>query len=407
MKPVIEVKGVWKEYLIGIDRKYRSLRDTFINLPGTLYGDKKEKFWALQDISFEVESGQSIGIIGRNGAGKSTLLKILSRITPPTKGEVILRGRVASLLEVGTGFHPELTGRENIFFNGSVLGMKNAEIKRKMDVIVDFSGVEAFLDTPLKHYSSGMQLRLAFSVAAHLDADILLIDEILAVGDAEFQKKSIGKMDEISHQNGKTILFVSHNLSQIKQLTTKSILLDKGIQQSTGPTDDIINLYHENILNQQWKMFDIERNQTKDIVFSNCTFLDKDHRPLSQIETGQTVNILIQIQNNSNRKLENVLAGLLIRNIQGSPMTGFSSNVHGLKLDLEKGENTLVCSIDKFPLSPGFYIYNLILTKGSLTINWMKEAGTINVVHGFFFETGEIPSPALQTVLVDHKWKIE
>lgn len=407
MKPAIDIQGVWKAYNRGTNRKYKSIRDTFMQLPEIISGNKKETFWALQDINFAVTPGESVGIIGRNGAGKSTLLKILSRITPPTKGGVTLRGRVASLLEVGTGFHPELTGRENIFFNGSILGMRYAEIKSKFDEIVDFSGVEDFIDTPLKHYSSGMQLRLAFSVAAFLDAEILLIDEILAVGDAEFQKKSIGKMDDISKGQGKSIVFVSHNLSQIKQLTTTSLLLDKGTQQSTGPTDEIIGLYHENFLNQQWKMFDKERTQTADILFSDCTFTDKDGLPLTQIETGQTVNVLIEIQNHTDRPIENVLVGLLIRNLQGSPMTGFSSNVHGLKLDLEKGENKLVCSIDKFPLSPGYYTYNLILTKGSLTHNWMKEAGTIHVVHGYFFETGEIPSPRLQTVLVEQNWKKE
>jgi lipopolysaccharide transport system ATP-binding protein len=228
MKPIIEVNHVWKEYQKGIDRKYKSLRDTIAGIPGRWLGEDKEKFWALEDIDFKVEAGESVGIIGRNGAGKSTLLKILSRITPPTKGEIILRGRVASLLEVGTGFHPELTGRENVFFNGSILGMKHAEIKRKFDEIVDFSGVESFIDTPLKHFSSGMQMRLAFSVAAHLDAEILLIDEVLAVGDAEFQKKCIGKMDEVSKGEGKTILFVSHDFSNLSKICTLGIILGSG-----------------------------------------------------------------------------------------------------------------------------------------------------------------------------------
>ena len=187
MKPIIEVNHVWKEYQKGIDRRYKSLRDTLVGIPNRIFGAEKEKFWALEDIDFKVEAGESVGIIGRNGAGKSTLLKILSRITPPTKGEIILRGRVASLLEVGTGFHPELTGRENVFFNGSILGMKHAEIKQKFDEIVDFSGIEKFLDTPVKRYSSGMYVRLAFAVAAHLEPEILVVDEVLAVGDAEFQ----------------------------------------------------------------------------------------------------------------------------------------------------------------------------------------------------------------------------
>ncbi len=245
MKPIIEVNHVWKEYQKGIDRRYKSLRDTLVGMPNRFFGAEKEKFWALEDIDFKVEAGESVGIIGRNGAGKSTLLKILSRITPPSKGEIILRGRVASLLEVGTGFHPELTGRENVFFNGSILGMKNQEIKRKFDEIVDFSGVENFIDTPLKHFSSGMQMRLAFSVAAHLDSEILLIDEVLAVGDAEFQKKCIGKMDDVSKGEGKTILFVSHDIKSIIELTKIAILLDEGILKSKGESKSIISEYLE------------------------------------------------------------------------------------------------------------------------------------------------------------------
>ena len=243
MKPVIEVNHVWKEYQKGIDRRYKSLRDTIVGIPSRLFVEEKEKFWALEDIDIKVEAGESLGIIGRNGAGKSTLLKILSRITPPTKGEIILRGRVASLLEVGTGFHPELTGRENIFFNGSVLGMKYHEIKRKFDEIVDFSGVEGFIDTPLKHYSSGMQMRLAFSVAAHLDSEILLIDEVLAVGDSDFQKKCIGKMDDVSKADGKAILFVSHNMNLISQLCNYAFLLAKGKICEKGQSKELIQNY--------------------------------------------------------------------------------------------------------------------------------------------------------------------
>ncbi len=205
-------------------------------------GSKKEEFWALQNINFNVQQGDTVGIIGKNGAGKSTLLKILSKITPPTSGKIICRGRIASLLEVGTGFHPELSGRENIFMNGSILGMRRAEILKNFDAIVDFSGVEKFLDTPLKHYSSGMQLRLAFAVAAFLENEILIIDEVLAVGDAEFQKKCMGKMGEVS-KSGRTILFVSHNMSAIAQLCAKSVFLIDGKVKQTGKTEEIISAY--------------------------------------------------------------------------------------------------------------------------------------------------------------------
>lgn len=243
MEPAITVTHLSKQYTKGAAASYIALRDVLAS--AFQKGKRKEdsRFWALKDVNFEIQKGERIGIIGRNGAGKSTLLKIISRITPPTKGKVILEGRVASLLEVGTGFHPELTGRENIYLNGAILGLKKAEIQRKLDEIIDFSGVESFIDTPLKHYSSGMQLRLAFSVAAHLEPEILLIDEVLAVGDLEFQKKCLGKMEEVSRQQGRTIVFVSHNLGAVSTLTDKTIFLDKGRVQCFDKTAAAISAY--------------------------------------------------------------------------------------------------------------------------------------------------------------------
>lgn len=231
MKPIIEVNNISKKYRIGEKQSYYSFRDSLVRLATLPFSQKtkiiNENFWALKDISFKVMPGEVVGIIGRNGAGKSTLLKILSRITPPTKGEITLRGRVASLLEVGTGFHPELTGRENIYLNGAILGMKRAEINSKFDEIVEFAEISKFLDTPVKHYSSGMYMRLAFSIAAHLEPEILLVDEVLAVGDAQFQKKCLGKMKEVSKQ-GRTVLFVSHNMNAIEQLCGRCLFIEKG-----------------------------------------------------------------------------------------------------------------------------------------------------------------------------------
>ncbi|WP_291301875.1 ABC transporter ATP-binding protein [Desulfovibrio sp. MES5] len=233
MKPIISVEGLGKSYTIRHEGQtpYKSLREEIFKLPKRLLhkgSQSQEEFWALKDVNFDIMPGDRVGIIGRNGAGKSTLLKLLSRITEPTTGRITLRGRVASLLEVGTGFHPELTGRENIFLNGAILGMSRAEVRRKFDEIVDFAGVEKFLDTPVKRYSSGMYVRLAFAVAAHLEPEILIVDEVLAVGDIDFQKKCLGKMEGIGKE-GRTVLFVSHNLSSVQQLCNRAVLLRNGL----------------------------------------------------------------------------------------------------------------------------------------------------------------------------------
>ena len=245
----VEVNHIGKRYRIGVNAKqYNTLRDTLANIihnPKERINGKmtdENSFWALKDVSFNVEEGKAIGIIGRNGAGKSTLLKILSRVTEPTEGTATIRGRVGSLLEVGTGFHPELTGRENIFLNGAILGMKRSEIEKKLDEIIAFSEVEKFVDTPVKRYSSGMYLRLAFAVAAHLDPEILVVDEVLAVGDAEFQRKCLGKMSDVASQ-GRTVLFVSHNMSAIMRLTEQTVVLERGKVAIQAPTAEAVDYY--------------------------------------------------------------------------------------------------------------------------------------------------------------------
>ena len=254
----IRVEGLGKQYRLGGPReRYSTLRDQirkWTSLRGLLRranrAEHRPRFWALQDVSFEVEPGEVVGIIGRNGAGKSTLLKILSRITEPTEGEADIHGRVVSLLEVGTGFHPELTGRENVYLNGAILGMRQAEIARKFDEIVAFAEVEKFIDTPVKHYSSGMYIRLAFAVAAHLEPEILIVDEVLAVGDAQFQKKCLGKMGEVA-EGGRTVLFVSHNMQAVSQLTRSVVLLERGRVAFQGPTPSGVALYTAGVFDQQ------------------------------------------------------------------------------------------------------------------------------------------------------------
>jgi len=283
MKPILEIQNIGKKYSIQhLAGGYLSLRERMANAL-KFERNTAEDFWALKAVSFEVQPGESIGIIGRNGAGKSTLLKILSKITPPTSGKIVSRGRIASLLEVGTGFHPELTGRENIFFNGSLLGMKRIEISAKFDEIVDFSGVEKFLDTPLKHYSSGMQLRLAFAVAAFLEPEILIIDEVLAVGDAEFQKKCMGKMEDVS-KSGRTILFVSHNMAAVEGLCQKGIFLDNGKVMHKGLIRDAIEAYQfsfSEIFTNQWQRI---LNPTGSAYIERVVLQLKGEQPLHLLE---------------------------------------------------------------------------------------------------------------------------
>lgn len=389
MKPIIEVNHIWKEYKKGMDRRYKSLRDTIVDIPGRFFGERKEKFWALENIDFKVNAGESIGIIGRNGAGKSTLLKILSRITPPTKGEIILRGRVASLLEVGTGFHPELTGRENIFFNGSILGMKNQEIKKKFDEIVDFSGVESFIDTPLKHYSSGMQMRLAFSVAAHLDNEILLIDEVLAVGDAEFQKKCIGKMDEVSQGEGRTILFVSHDMISIQNLCTKGLLIADGHIQIISHIEKVILTYV--LANNQYVEIipdDILRNGDGRLRFTKIEVKNLNELAPNIIKSGDNVSIKVDFETFL-LKDHDIFFAIGIENALGLRIGVLSNELIKKKL-LNNGKNGYFKSeILNLPLASGYYKITLYCSINGIIADWIKEVFSFEVTGGDYYRTGK------------------
>ncbi|MFN4006805.1 MAG: polysaccharide ABC transporter ATP-binding protein [Chitinophagaceae bacterium] len=302
MKPIIEVNNLSKRFIIAHESKerYTALRDVVVQKAKKIFSFPtaikpatkvtKEEFWALKDVSFDVQQGDRIGIIGRNGAGKSTLLKILSRITEPTVGEIKIRGRVASLLEVGTGFHPELTGRENIFLNGAILGMSRAEIKAKFDEIVDFAEVEKFLDTPVKRYSSGMYVRLAFAVAAHLEPEVLIVDEVLAVGDAQFQKKCLGKMEDVSKNEGRTVLFVSHQINVINQLCNYGVLLKNGKLIDCNFISAVVNQYLTSNIesNTRTKNFEVSaltvKNQNDEtyFCFNDSIFISFNLKNVSQ-----------------------------------------------------------------------------------------------------------------------------
>ncbi len=300
MKPILEIQHISKKFLINHEQQpYLSLRDSLSKV--FKVKNTTEDFWALNDVSFIVEQGDTIGIIGKNGAGKSTLLKILSKITPPTSGKIIGRGRIASLLEVGTGFHPELSGRENVLMNGSILGMRKAEILKNFDNIVDFAGVSKFIDTPLKHYSSGMQLRLAFAVAAFLENEILIIDEVLAVGDADFQKKCMGKMEDVS-RSGRTILFVSHNLGAVTQLCKKGVYLQGGKIEKIGNASDVLNSYLNSEDNEIGNRYIAKNEKKSELFFQEIETLNENN--ISASSFGFDENIVIKITINGSKFVE-------------------------------------------------------------------------------------------------------
>ncbi len=355
MKPILEVQHITKQFKIGAKQeRYLSLRDALSN-PFKKKEEVTNTFLALDDVSFNVMPGESIGIIGRNGAGKSTLLKILSKITPPSAGKIICRGRVASLLEVGTGFHPELSGRENLYMNGSILGMRKAEINKHFDEIVDFSGVEKFLDTPLKRYSSGMQLRLAFAVAAFLEPEILIIDEVLAVGDAEFQKKCLGKMDEVS-KSGRTVLFVSHDLSAVSTLTQKSIFLDKGKIVEYGPTPMVIQAYSSNFT--QTNIHHQEPLDNKPCI-TKVEIETSEGGMLQGNEKALTVNFEIQLPS----ELSGMALSMQIFNHLNQPITYNWFFDEGAGLKRKEGTHKLSIRFKKLRLYQGNYFVRVHLAE--------------------------------------------
>jgi lipopolysaccharide transport system ATP-binding protein len=363
-QPLIEVNGISKQYIIKHDQRaaYGSLRDelTAFGRNPLRYLNRKrrtpELFWALRDVTFSVERGDCIGVVGRNGSGKSTLLKILSRIVEPTKGRAVLRGEVASLLEVGTGFHPELTGRENIYFNGSVLGMTRRQITSRFDEIVAFADTEKFLDTPVKFYSSGMYVRLAFAVAAHLDPDILIVDEVLAVGDASFQAKCLSKMSTTAKE-GRTILFVSHNLHAVRRLCNKGLLLDSGNLVCAGSAEDVAEKYIQSGENPTTGLPLNRRkrasNLTLEARFETIT-LDQE-RTLDGSKLDSTRPLTVKLQIDSSRDIDRPVAVHIAVFNAGQMILRFESEHNGLTLRLRKGANQVSCAMQPTYLSGGHY----------------------------------------------------
>ena len=361
--------------------------------------------YALKDVSFDVKQGEVLGIIGANGAGKSTLLKILSRVTSPTSGCIKIKGRIGSLLEVGTGFHPELTGRENIYLNGAILGMRKHEIDRKLDEIIDFSGVEKFIDTPVKRYSSGMYVRLAFAVAAHLDPEILVVDEVLAVGDADFQKKCLGKMDDVSKKEGRTVLFVSHNMAAVRQLCTRGILLRNGKIVFDGETEQTINKYlyfgtkieerdistrTENRIGNQLAKF------VKFEIFSNGN-------PTNSIKTGDNISFKITIE--SKDCYSNVEVSYTIYSRVGNRLIHTSTlTATGKKISLKKGKNIFVSSFNSMPLQVGTYYLNASIFNDECGFDWLEKIATFSVKENDILGSGKLPDKALCDFILPSTW---
>ncbi len=406
MKPAIEVKGISKCYTINHKNKasYSTLKDDLSNLFKRPLGlanqveGKEEKFWALQDISFEVPQGEVFGVIGKNGSGKSTLLKILSRIVEPTQGSITLRGRTASLLEVGTGFHPELTGRENIYFNGSMLGMSRQEIGKKFDEIVAFSEVEKFLDTPVKFYSSGMYVRLAFSVAAHLEPDILILDEVLAVGDAGFQKKSLRKITETMEQ-GRTVLFVSHSMGAIQQLCTKGILLNNGHIDFMGTTDELTSRYMDIVraeaqpseIKPSWKNDGSTKN---DDFIPRAIYLTDDEGKKITVAAPNNIDRWVTIEGDILRPSPLLTIGIAVYNQTRTLvfMSYPSDTFAELKQTAGKGPVQLRVKIPQHFLNAGKYKVSLI--GGIHNKFWLFEPGSNTPSIEFIIDDEDISQSA-------------
>jgi lipopolysaccharide transport system ATP-binding protein len=380
-QPIIKIENISKKYNIGHKEAYYSLRDQIAGLFSGQKEKQNEEFWALKDINLEIEQGDTIGIIGRNGAGKSTLLKILSQITPPTTGKITMGGRVASLLEVGTGFNPELTGRENIFLNGAILGMTRKEIARKFDEIVAFSEIEKFLDTPVKRYSSGMYVRLAFAVAAHLEPEILIVDEVLAVGDAQFQKKCLGKMSEVG-KSGRTVIFVSHNMAAINELCSKSVLLHKGKMVNFGNTTDIISEYlkSQNFNSEGSIELDghkLRRNSmdNSNFKFTKIEILNSKGENTSSIGLREPFKLVIH--GVINKKTDDLRIGFSFDSSLGFSI--FNSHMTKDELDLpETGENKIIIDFKQNILGPGQYTIGLG-ANGENTVDWIPEAANLSI----------------------------
>jgi len=408
----ILVENLSKQYRIGIARGRRNGRATFLDkasapfryLASTLRPPKADELvWAIQDVSFQVEHGEVVGIIGRNGAGKSTLLKILSRITQATEGRALIHGRIASLLEVGTGFHPELTGRENIYLNGAVLGMRKAEIDRKFDEIVAFSEVERFIDTPVKHYSSGMYVRLAFAVAAHLEPEILIVDEVLAVGDAAFQKKCLGKMEEVAGK-GRTVLFVSHNVTAIRSLCGRAVLLNSGKLVQQGSAQEVVGQYLRDMEVLEVIPLDQRQDRSGDgsVRLASVRVESLDHENV--ICSTSRLKVTVRYRSQRPVRYAKFLVGIYDHTNTG--IFALNSDAVGGLPDVLPAEGSVTCLTDPINLTPGRCYMNIQVLKGGVVADYVQHAGYFDVEAYEVYGSGKIPSRDWVLCVLPHKWSL-
>ena len=412
---VINVENLSKQYKIGaaadkgrtfrealtdkIVTPLRLMRNTFFRPdtsgfnaePARIGSGGSELIWALKNISFQIKKGEVVGIIGRNGAGKTTLLKILSRITEPTEGKVSINGRVGSLLEVGAGFHSELTGRENIYLNGAILGMKKAEIDKKFDNIVAFAEIKRFIDTPVKRYSSGMYMRLAFAVAAQLEPEILLVDEVLAVGDALFQTKCLAKMSSITQQ-GRTVLFVSHNMSAISSICKTGILLEAGKISFAGPVQEAVSIYLDQFSGTSQRGMQLslrkDRTGTGEAKLVNFCLEDENGKKIVQIRNGQTVRFIFDYITKSNQEVEDVDFQIVMLTQEAGLLFQFGTRFTGQQLKKIAPKGKFICEIRKFPLVPGHYRLDAYLAARGKPSDYISWLTLVDVIDGDFYQSG-------------------
>ena len=405
----VEIQRLSKQYRLGRTQHHQMLRERLVEMIKRPFGGMKEteSIWALRDVSFDADEGEVIGIVGRNGAGKSTLLKILSRITYPTSGEVKVNGRVASLLEVGTGFHEELTGRENIYLNGSILGMRKREVEERFDAIVNFSGVTQFIDTPIKHYSSGMRLRLGFAVAAHLEPDVLIVDEVLAVGDAGFQKKCIQAMEGLRNI-GRTVLFVSHNLAAVENLCSRGIWIDSGKIQMDGGAKEVIMAYMGSFAGEQVSGSDLSETQNRSgngaIRYTRLEYLSPDGTPCSIIRSGDA--LVLRFHYHSEKTVRDPSFGFRLFTEMGTLITETNHLLHGIHIPkVEPGDGNVELEIDSLNLVPGRYSLSLWIA-GEGTVCDGDVRASLEVEIADVYGSGKMLDSRHGLVYFPQRWKV-